>query len=217
MKTPLLLPILVMIAIATSASAHARKETRDEIHRLAEKAKQAKNEGRLDEADELMRQVKKLVATAGGHEGEKPGDEARGDRLARMKQEIADLHHAGKHEEAGRLQQRFMEARSREHGGGPPHAGGKGPERVRHVMEAVQHLRAAGLNEPADDLERQARRMREEIERHQRESGGDRKKEGEPSPGEVHQLREQVERLSRELEETREELKRQRSDAGKKE
>ncbi len=38
-------------------------------------------------------------------------------------------------------------------------------QRLRHLKQAIQHLRAAGLGEEADRLEQQGRKMREEFER----------------------------------------------------
>jgi hypothetical protein len=41
--------------------------------------------------------------------------------------------------------------------------------RLAHLLEAIQHLRAAGLNEPAENLEKMAHEMHEHLEREQRE------------------------------------------------
>ena len=54
-------------------------------------------------------------------------------------------------------------------GAAGPHA--EGPERVRHIMEAVAHLRAAGLDAPAQNLEQLARRRGGEPERRGESAG----------------------------------------------
>jgi DNA anti-recombination protein RmuC len=76
-------------------------------------------------------------------------------------------------------------------------------------MEAVRHLRAAGLNEPAERLENMAREMREQFERQQQESGrrdGDRQR-GPRGGGELRELREQIQRLTHEVEKLRHEVR----------
>jgi methyl-accepting chemotaxis protein len=72
-------------------------------------------------------------------------------------------------------------------------------------MEAVQHLRAAGLNEPAESLEQMAHKMREEFERRGAPVGAERMEQafGEIREG-MEQLRRQMEKMQQELKELRE-------------
>lgn len=164
---------------------------------LLERAKKAKAEGRYDEARELAEQIRKLHGTKLKHgEGKK-------EDLPRMKAEIAELHRAGKHEEAEKLQERMKQALHRAHAEGPQKE--MPPEaRLEHLMQAIQHLRMAGLNEPAEQLEQMAGRMRHEIEAR-------RHHEGAAHADEIRALREHTEQLRREVEELREQLKKAQS------
>jgi hypothetical protein len=67
----------------------------------------------------------------------------------------------------------------RHHDGPPQHRDsqkrdGDGDIRARlnHLNEAIQHLRSAGINEPAEHLEKMAREMREQSHRQQQGSDG---------------------------------------------
>jgi hypothetical protein len=60
--------------------------------------------------------------------------------------------------------------------------------KLRHLQQAIGHLREAGLNEPAENLENMARRLREEIRQQERPRDGT--AENEALRREVRELRE---------------------------
>lgn len=169
------------------------------------------------EAEKLMRQAEMLRAEARAKAGD--GEQPKGDdaRQERVKQEIGELHRAGKYEEAKRLERQLAEAHHRRAGGEKkvPHA--EGPERIGHIMEAVKHLRMAGLGEPAESLEQMAAQMREALEHGGTIAVGAERMEH--ALREVHegmeQLRRQMEKMQRELGELRERAARQRAEADK--
>ena len=112
-----------------------------------------------------MRTAKKLQSEH--REGEAPKMErARHEAIVR---EIEELHRIGKHEEANRLKQRIAES-----GHGPKKPGLPAVERERlmHSGQAIEHARAAGLREVAEELERIAQRMKEEIAHRERGAPG---------------------------------------------
>ncbi len=96
-------------------------------------------------------------------EPEKPVAEVR-EKMQKAKREIEELRAHGHHDEAKRLEERVRaemgkqgakRADSERHGDAA-HEGEK-PTRMRHIAEAIKHLRAAGLNEPAERIEQMAR------------------------------------------------------------
>jgi hypothetical protein len=86
------------------------------------------------------------------------------ERQEMIRREITELHQHGNHEEAEQLE--------REHFGNAEHQrreareGDQVPElhrRLHHLQVAIENLRIAGFPEPADQLEKQARNMMQEI------------------------------------------------------
>jgi hypothetical protein len=219
MKIAFLLPALLCALLTANLPAATPDDLRAEAEKLIEKARQGKSAGRTDEAEELMGRAKRiqmeLREKIDGSEQPKGGDA----KLERMKQEIGELHRAGKHEEAGRLEHQFAEAQQRRASGGRPEPQVEGPERVRHIMEAVAHLHAAGLKEPAENLEQIARRMREELEHRGDSAGAAGAGQMEHALREVHegmeQLRRQMEKMQRQIEEMREQSGRHGSEKEK--
>ena len=47
-----------------------------------------------------------------------------------------------------------------------------GPARLRHLRQAIEHLHAAGMHDMAENLEKHAQRIREDIEAHGRPGTG---------------------------------------------
>ncbi len=203
--------------LISGVNAQEKPSAGPEAGKLMERAKAAKDAGRFDEARELAEQAHR--AGAGKHDDKarrKEKHDAHGaapERLEKARREIEELHRAGKHEEAGALKRRIAEGM--EHKKASPMKEGEGPARLRHVMEAIRHLREAGLNEPAEGLEKLARGMREDFERHEQaekiremrkpnDDGPPRKAEGPRTGGdELRAIREQMEKMSRAIDELR--------------
>ena len=120
---------------------------------------------------------------------DKPHPEAM-DKMAKVKQRIEELNAAGKHEEAETLAMRLR---------GEMTQPGEQPERMQHIMEAVRHLRAAGLKEPAENLEK----MAGELKKAQAGGGGQSPKgEGaDQMQRSMNELREQTSRAMRDMHE----------------
>lgn len=148
--------------------------------------------------------------------------------LQSLMERARDAKAAGRYDEAKELtaQAEKLQHALQEHEGKKPekhaekHRGkempfpGKSPEgeRLEHVMQAVQHLRAAGLNEPAQGVEQIAQHMRHEMEERMRhEQAEAREREGK-HPGDMkahaeleemrqamHKMAGQIEKLQAEM------------------
>lgn len=116
------------------------------------------------------------------------------------------------HEQVERMRQEMK--KSVEHPGGGKLTG-KGPqgERLQHIMQAVEHLNAAGLHEPARDIARIAENMRRELEEHmKREQVEAREREARNHPemkvhAELEEMRHQMHKMAEQIEQLRAELK----------
>lgn len=205
--------ILTALALVSAVNAEDKKPGIPEAQQLMQRAKEAKDAGRYDEAKELFERAQKL---GGMHRDGKRGiNGGAPERLERVRHEIEELHRAGKHEEAEQLKRRVAEAM--EHKKGPPiKEGEEGPARLRHLMEAIRHLREGGFKEPAEGLEKLAHGMREQFE-HREHAEKSRKPDSGPKDGpprkadkpahppgdELHAMRAQIEKLSHAVEELR--------------
>ncbi len=116
------------------------------------------------------------------------------------------------HEQVERMRQEMK--KSVGHAGGGKLTG-KGPqgERLQHIMQAVEHLNAAGLHEPARDIAQIAQNMRRELEEHmRREQAEAREKEARNHPemkahAELDEMRHQMHKMAEQIEQLRAELK----------
>lgn len=171
-----------------------------EAQKLMERASKLKAEGRYDEARELADKADKLRGEHREHAGKKKEGPPPPEHFARAKKEIEELHRAGKHEEAEQLKRRIAEFH--EHGKALPK--GPGADRLRHLMEAIHHLREADLPEPAERLEQMAREMQVEMakQREVAEHAGHPPKHH-PPVDEIRRLQEQIEKMAHAIEELR--------------
>ncbi len=169
-------PTALIIALLTFASAAVAQEAKENpkhvIEMMMHKANEAKQAGRMEEAQKIHAEAERMIAQLKGREAE-----------------VKSEKHPGK--------------------------GGPEGERLRHVMEAVEHLKAAGLHEPAKSIEEIAQHMRREMEEHMKRQQAEaqhREKEGKaPSDArpqaELEELRQQMRRMAAQLEQLQGELK----------
>lgn len=146
--------------------------------------------------------------------------------LQHLLERAKDAKAAGRIDEAKELaaQAERIQAELREHEGmkkpekhldkkGP--MPGKGPEaeRMEHVMQAIQHLHAAGLHEPAKGIEEIAHHLRREIEermKHEQAEARERegKHHGEMKPhAELEAMQQQIRKMAEQIEMLQAELK----------
>ena len=180
MKT---LQLTAAIAIAISSTAFAQEGIRDKIRELENKAGAAQTEGRPEEAEKLRNEARELAARAkaenekrDGEKREKPGREELQSMLEKSRQQLEAAARDGKQDETAEIKQRIarLESALRESGGDGRRAEKRGqqpdrPElaepmrRLQHLHQAIEHLRAAGMNEPANSLAEQAQEMKRQI------------------------------------------------------
>jgi archaellum component FlaC len=124
------------------------------------------------------------------------------------------FHRDGRHDEAGGPESGPGDSREYRHEHSRfSHA--EGPERIAHMMEAVKHLRAAGLNEPADNIEKMARHMREELEHARRESAAA-APEAEHMQHAMQEMHGELQKMAHAIDELREQVAKMRNE-GKRE
>ena len=207
--------ILILTFLASTcgliSAQEAQGNPKQAFEQLMEKARDAKNAGRIDEARELAEKAEKLrremheLRMKKAHEGMNPGK--------------PDEKHA-KHP--------------------PMKSAGPGPGRFEHVMQAVHHLHAAGMHDVAENLQRMAESMRHEMQEHmkrehaaaqahkkpmleakpapQKKHAPDKppaeqvKKPAAPNP-ELEELRQQMRRMQEQIEKLGAELKTQHAGA----
>ena len=162
-------------------------QMRQEIDKLHEK-------GRHEEAERLKRKVDKLA------DRPEPARRSPEKRIDAMRREAEHLHAKGRREQAERMERKANELAERlgaRHRGEDRRGEGKEVERRIHHMEAaIENLHAAGLHEPAEDLERQLNDLRRERkERAERVRPGDDRG--------LDELRETVHHLRAEVKELR--------------
>ena len=208
MKTLLLLGTLFFGASLLPLPAASMEELRAGIEKLTREAQAAKEQGRNDDAHELMAKSKQLEVELRDRQlAEGEGEHKdQTDFKARISRESEARERARKTGDAQELRRKLGHAKELDRRRNDfKHDEGDG--RAHHVMEAIKHLRAAGLNEPAEHLERMARQMREggEPDGHPR---GDRRPDGlHAATHELHtamqEMREQMQKMQHQIQELR--------------
>ena len=117
------------------------EQVREQMCKLEQKAKELKAAGQDDQAHAVMREMQELREKAAHMTKRRDGDERRVQR---------------QHRERGPVQ--YPEQASME-------------QRLQHLREAVGHLHAAGLHEPAERLAQEAEHMQQQL-RMQAQGGG---------------------------------------------
>ena len=179
------LSIALITAVTISAS-HAQEggDIKARFKELEARARAAKEAGRHDEAQAIMEKAKRMIA-------EKRDGEQGGDKLEMAKRKIEELRQSGKNEEAEQLERRVREAGEKRRDGEKEKPAGKvrdgekekpagkvrdgergGDERMEHIEQAVKHLRAAGLHEPAERILQMARGQHNPQEHRPNPDGG---------------------------------------------
>ncbi len=223
MKLPLLLTLCAAALLSTPVFAEESDPLRAKIKELEERAHTAKEQGREDESRELMQQARRFHAEMKGH------DES--DQLEDAKNQREALRKAGKQEEAAQLERRLRGA-NQHSGDRERQDSGSDAERRQHAMEAIKHLHAAGLHEPAERIEQMLREHEKVAGQESRERGERRGPEGvNPREGQEQMQRamremqeqtqrafrethEQMAKMARTIEELRAQLARQRGEGG---
>jgi hypothetical protein len=146
------------------------EQLREQMRKLEQKAKELKEAGKEDQAQAVVREMQELREKAAHMTRQRDGDERR-----------AQLQHRER-EPQPHPEQASME------------------QRLQHLREAVGHLHAAGLHEPAERLAQEAEHMQQQM-RMQAQGGGT---EVARLQAEIQDLRQAVRRLNERLEQKHE-------------
>lgn len=205
---------LTYLACADSPRAQALRE---KAAAMEQKARDLKADGHGEQAQQVMAEVRELLACAGKMEQAAPGDREQGmaervamkQELAELQAEVRELRAAGKLDQAAEVKQHALELQrvleetadrppmKRPELQGPRPGERPGPmppeavemqQRLRHLQVAIDNLHAAGLHEPAERLAQEKERM---MDRMRADAG----------PG--REMREQMERLQNQIQELR--------------
>lgn len=201
---------------------HAERDSPEgnELERWARqqqhKAQELLKAGRKEEAHELMRHAEEVIAK---HRRDR--DHHAPHREAEIKEFVEDaerkiheLLEQGKKKEAEQLRRRVQEelaAIHRQHEHQHEHPGNE--ERARHIHQAIEHLKAAGLEEFAEELVSHLHRRHhdetKERENHHRNNHEREEREGHDDR-DLEELRNHVRELSHALRKIQEQLEEQR-------
>ncbi len=149
------------------------EEVRKQVEMMSRKAAELSRLGRTEEAARIREEAQQLQKrTEGGErrEGNTPQLEQVRKQAEQMMRRAEELGEQGRTEEAERVRAEAKELvkRAEQNSHRPegkssesrPDEGGIG-ERIEHIRAAADHLRAAGLNDVADELLKQAERMKQ--------------------------------------------------------
>jgi len=227
------LPLDLLFGPEQRADALNAEDRSDESENAARQAKELQAKAR--EAAEAARE--REIERRRSHEAElhAPRKNAEAEEVRRRARELANAERErSRQERAERLRRERLEGLDQSEGprgefpdrrppSPPPRApwtpeGGDAPRRLHHLQQAIEHLRAAGLHEPAEEIERQADHLRQDFKRR-----GDfpavpeGMRESHAAIRELHEtmaeLRQQLDELRHELENVRGLLKRRPEEA----
>jgi len=168
------------LALTTAAWAQESPppdKLREMYRRMAQKAEELQANGHTDEANAVRHQMQELREKASRLERERRGEKGGADErramlqhhLEMMRAELKKQAEAGNEERVAdikrgiqKMEQELARLSGHEGGPGKPPLPGGG-ERLQHLREAINHLRAAGLNDLADKLSREADGMQQKL------------------------------------------------------
>lgn len=188
---------LILAAVAaTSGLIHAQEakpHPKQAFEQLMERAKDAKNAGRTDEASELAAQAEKLR-----HEMHELRMQKKPEGSPELKKEPKHHKEAPPAHSADKVPMKGPEA-----------------ERLHHIMQAVEHLNAAGLKEPAHHIAQMAQNMRREMEERMKHEHAQKAATAAPAKhhvpqAELEELRQQLRKMQEHIDLLAAELKKQR-------
>jgi hypothetical protein len=222
--------LTAIVAIAIATPVFAQEGVREKIHDLKTQAEAAQAAGHPEEAEKLRNAARELASRAQaenakreGQERERPNREQLQAMLEQSRRELDEAARAGKEDRMVELKQRIARLTSAL-GGGDLNKGERaekrgqpeGPEaadakrRLQHLGEAIEQLRLAGMDEPADRLAGQAREMKRQLASARDPQRGERPPEIERQVAELREGMMNLQRQMQEMQKRLEELSRER-------
>lgn len=200
MKTVYLTTLAALIAISTP-SLRADDAPQSRIKELRTRAAEAKQQGRMEEAEKFHHAAEELAKAAQNTDRKGGGDKAEEnpkmremrERVAQLQQKAREAKEAGRAEESQKLSEEAEQIVRRAREGSRKDANPE-RERMQHIENAIRSLRAAGLNEPADALQKQ-------LERGRSEHGGDVEKQLQEMRRAIGEMQQAIQGMQRRMEE----------------
>ena len=178
------------------------RELGDDPDREKARALRAKLEETNRKAEHIGRKIREITPAHQGRRDAPQRDVPIRQHLQALRQQIAQLKEAGRHDEAERVTQhaRQLVQRFKQQQKDQPAAPAEDlPRRLRHLKVAIDNLNAAGLHEAAQKLNQQLQQGLAQLRQRQ---AHDRPRDQNPEQA-IRQLRGEVERLRHELNEAR--------------
>ncbi len=205
LRTAFIFGLFCVVTPAVRAAEQNEPQSRGRA--MMQKAEQLAKQGRVNEAEAMARHAKKLLAVPENQEQIQQLTRALEEEVARLKEMESDS--ARRHEsdllmeekKQHELSHRKLDPRERKgpHGDHPPLQ--EAAQKLQHLRQAAEHLKAAGMT----DMARQVGLHAEEIERHVHEEHT-RRMRAEHDRGPDHHERE-IDELRREMKELRQEVR----------
>ena len=200
MKTVYLTTLAALIAISTP-SLRAEDAPQSRIKELRTRAAEAKQQGRMDEAQKFHHEAEELAQSMrntdrkGG--GDKPEENPKmremRERVGQLQQKAREAKEAGRAEESQKLSEEAEQIVRRAREGSRKDANPE-RERMQHIENAIRSLRAAGLKEPADALQKQ-------LEHGRPEQAGDLEKQFQEMRRAIGEMQQAIQGMQRRMEE----------------
>jgi soluble cytochrome b562 len=198
--------------------AKQHRESMEKIMQAYRDVRRLKEEGKTEEAEQRMAELKELrqqIAGQSGHHHRRGGPHADPEAARRhheLREKIRQAKESGDEEKVRELMQQARAAGRHFHrhphgdrdrlapGGGPSVQPGSAEQRLRHLHIAAANLDAAGMREMAERVRRAAQELSEQIRRQPEQSGQgamqDMQRNLRELMQEVRHLRRQVEELT---------------------
>ncbi len=202
--------ITALTVLALAPLVIAQDGAREKIRELENKAGAAQAEGRADEAEKLRGVAREFAerakAEAGKRDSGRPASSRREELRSMLEKSRRDLDEAtksGQGDAVEKTRQHISRLERMLHSDGEKGGSHAQPEmagaqrRLQHLGQAIEHLRAAGLNEPAERLSEQARMMRKELARQESQGNAT----GPDIGRQLSEIREGMQNLQRQVQE----------------
>lgn len=200
MKTVYLTTLAALILLAAPIL-RAEDAPSSRIKDLRTRAAEAKQQGRMEEAQKLHHEAEELQQAA-HNARRKDGDEKPDEnpkmremreRVMQLQQKARDAKEAGRGEESQKLNEEAEQIVRRAREGSRKDANPE-REKMQHLENAIRSLRAAGLHEPADALQKQ-------LHRKPAEQGGDLEKQLQEMRRAIGDMQQAVQVMQRRMDE----------------
>jgi ElaB/YqjD/DUF883 family membrane-anchored ribosome-binding protein len=214
-----IIPLLIVASLFASELSLRSEEPaklRERFVALEKQMVEAKKAGRADEMERLAREMQELKRHAAAHAGDAHKEKRREmeEMLAQTQRELGEAEHNNQPERVKELRHRLERLQNALREGGEPDGRDAAAvrQKLQHMMQAVEHLRAAGMPEIAGRIEAEAREIKSKLESRPTENN-EALLSAERKVQEMHKRMEEMHRRMEEMARRMEEMSRERQRA----